>query len=648
MFNGRIYRAATLPVLAAFAVAALSLVDRPAPLSSAPAPELFDGGWAMQELSTLSREFPQRQPGSRADDQLARRVAQLIGEFGGQAGGGFRVSVRRFRGQTLDGSRSLSTVIAARAGTTSRSAIVVLAHRDAAAAGSEAALSGTAVLLGLARALANHESNRTIVLVSTSGGSGGDAGASNFATLVQSGHVPWLTGSGSPPATAGAESGGEAGAENGPSGEAGASSESGAGRPIDGALVLGDLASEGAGTPVVLPYSSDLGAAPTQLAETAAAAIRQQLGIPASSPSLVDQLAHLAVPLTVGEQGALNAAGVPAVLMQASAERGPSRSAPVSAARLEALGSAALSSVEALDAAPDISSGSQADLVLSRMVIPGGTIRLVVGALLLPALLVVVDALARVRRRREAVGRWIGLTLACGVPFLVAVAIVGAMGALGLAGPTPGPMASPGATHVGVPALATLALAILVLAACWLYWSKLVGALGVATRPYPPAAGVALLAVLDIVAVLTWLVNPFAALLLVPAVHLWMLLAAPNLRPSRGWIRLALVLLGVCAPALIVVYYLQQLSGGIAGSLWSVLLLAAGDHIGAGTVVLWSASLGCLVAVSMLAREGRAVARRSEQLRAIAVPGALTYATPGSLAGTETALGGWARRSQDA
>jgi hypothetical protein len=639
MLNGRIYRAAALPLLAALAVAALSLVDRPAPLSSAPTPELFNGAWAMQELTTLSREFPRRQAGSRADNQLARRVAQQIEGFAGQAGEGFRVSVSRAPAQTLAGKRWLSTVVAARAGTTSRSAIVVLAHRDAAARGSEASLSGTAVLLGLAQALASHESNRTIVLVSTSGGSGGDAGASNFAGLVQSAHVPWLTGSASPPASSRAETGSETGAEGEPGGAGAASGESGAGRPVDAALVLGDLASEGAGAPVVLPYSSGIGSAPTQLSETAASALDQQLGIRPGSPGLADQVAHLAVPLTLGEQGPLNAAGIPAVLIQASPERGPAPSAPVSAGRLEALGSAALGTVDTLDAAPDISSGPQAELTLSRMVIPGWTIRLVVAALLLPALLVAVDAYARVRRRRERVGRWLLLTLAYGAPFLAAAAIVSAMGALGLTGPTPGPMASPsGATPVGVPALATVALGVLVLAVGWLYRSKLMRALGVAKRPYPSAAGVALLLVLDAVAVLTWLVNPFAALLLVPAAHLWMLLAAPELRPSRSWARVGLVLAGVSPPALIVVYYVQQLSTGLGGSLWSALLLALGGHFGAGTVVLWSVSLGCVVAVSMLAREGRPVPRRSEQPRAIAVPGALTYVTPGSLAGAEPAL----------
>ena len=57
---------------------------------------------------------------------------------------------------------------------------MILAHRDASARGAEAELSGTAALLELARVFAARETQRTIVLVSTSGGSGGDAGAADF------------------------------------------------------------------------------------------------------------------------------------------------------------------------------------------------------------------------------------------------------------------------------------------------------------------------------------------------------------------------------------------------------------------------------------------------------------------------------------
>ena len=78
------------------------------------------------------------------------------------------------------------------------------------------------------------------------------------------------------------------------------------------------------------------------------------------------QLAHLAFPLTVGEQGPLDADGLPAVLVQVSGERGPSSREPVGSERLEGLGRSVLSAVDALDTAPDISSGMQRSLLLSR------------------------------------------------------------------------------------------------------------------------------------------------------------------------------------------------------------------------------------------------------------------------------------------
>ena len=72
-----------------------------------------------------------------------------------------------------------------------------------------------------------------------------------------------------------------------------------------------------------MPYSDGFGSAPLQLQRTVAGAITQEVGIDPGAPSALGQLAHLAFPLTVGEQGVLNAAGIPAVLVQVSGERGP-------------------------------------------------------------------------------------------------------------------------------------------------------------------------------------------------------------------------------------------------------------------------------------------------------------------------------------
>src|SRR5580658_5391612 len=111
MLNRRLYRAAFVPFLFALAVAAFSLTARPQPLTSTLAPDAFGGGSAFAELKSLAAEFPDRRPGSAGDDGLAKRVAHTLEGLGGTAGGGFQVHTRRFDAQTIDGERTLETVI---------------------------------------------------------------------------------------------------------------------------------------------------------------------------------------------------------------------------------------------------------------------------------------------------------------------------------------------------------------------------------------------------------------------------------------------------------------------------------------------------------------------------------------------------------
>ena len=55
-----------------------------------------------------------------------------------------------------------------------------------------------------------------------------------------------------------------------------------------------------------------------------------------------------------------------------------------------------------------------------------------------------------------------------------------------------------------------------------------------------------------------WLVNPFSALIMVPALHLWMLATLVDPPPARR-ARLALVAGGLVLPPLLVVYQLLVL-----------------------------------------------------------------------------------------
>jgi hypothetical protein len=594
MLNGRLYRTALLPVGLALAVAAFSLGGRPRPLSSTLAPDAFEGPRAFADLNALAAQYPHRQPGRAGDDALAAHVAHAIRALGGAAGGGFSVRLHRFSAETAAGERTLTTVVAQRPGATNLAPIAVLAHRDASATGSRAELSGTAALLELARVFAARETQRTIVLVSTSGASGGAAGAADFAAHARG--------------------------------------------AFDAVLALGDLASARQRQPIMVPYSDGLGSAPLQLQRTVAGAIRRETGSEPAAPSVLGQLAHLAFPLAVGEQGPLDQRGIPAVLVQASGERGPSRGQAVSAERLQSLGRAVLSSIDALDRATDLSTARQTSVLVERKTFPGWALRLLVVALALPALIAVVDALARVRRRRMPVARWLGWTLACAAPFFACAIFVRVLGLAGVLA-APGAPVAPEGLGLGGAALRGLVAVALALALAWLVWPALARALRLPVRPDADAAGPALLLVLVGVCLLAAVVNPYAALLVLPAAHAWLLLASPQPRP-RGAGALALLAVGLAPVVLLAAFYAHELGLGPARFAWMGVLLVSGGHVGLFALLLWSLAAGCAVGAALVALSppaARAPARPRGPER-ITIRGPLTYAGPGSLGGTESAL----------
>jgi hypothetical protein len=69
---------------------------------------------------------------------------------------------------------------------------------------------------------------------------------------------------------------------------------------------------------------------------------------------------------------------------------------------------------------------------------------------------------------------------------------------------------------------------------------------------------------------------------------------------------------------------------------WNVLLLIAGGHVSLVAALVWSVVLGCsLAAVSIGVRSVR---RPRPEDAPVTVRGPITYAGPGSLGGTESAL----------
>ena len=600
MLNGRLYRAAFMPFLLALVVAAFSLTQLPGALSSTLAPEAFEAGPAMSELGELARRFPHRRAGSGADQAMARYVARQLRSLGGTAGGGFSVHSYSFSAQTIDGERTLSNVVAQRPGSTDAPPILIVAHRDAADGPARAELSGTAALLELARVFADRETRRPIVIASTSGGSGGDEGAAQLLSELHG--------------------------------------------PFDAAVVLGDIAGTRTQRPIVIPYSEDLGFAPLLLQRTLSNSISQQAGIAPGAPSAVSQLVHLALPLAVGEQGVLEQGGIPAVLVGASGEAGTGAHERVSSERMEGLGRSVLSAVDALDTAANVPATAQSGIVLSHQELPGWALRLLVLMLMVPVLVTAADGLARLHRRGVRVAHLAGWTLSCAAPFFACALFAYVLGFLGVLGGAPGAAAVLArAMPVGATAAIALLTTALVFVLAWMGWSSLVRTLRWGARPDPDAAGLATVSVALALALLVWIGNPLTALLLIAPLHVFLVLSTPQLRPPHVLGSIALLVLAAVPFALVLLYYALALGAGPVAVAWGALLAFAGGHVGPVSALLWSIAFGCCAAAALLALaadiapDAPAPPGGPREIRFMS-RGPLTYAGPGSLGGTESAL----------
>lgn len=584
MLDPRIYRTGLVVVALAVVVLAFSLQNQPGALSSSLAPDAFNGQNVFASMSSMAADDPDRRPGSAGDYALAAQVAKSF------RGARFSVSTDAFTGRTADGTRTLENVVAMRPGMQTGS-VVVVAHRDARGSPSVASLSGTATLVELARDLEGETLKRTVVLASTSG-SEGTAGAVRLASTLAG--------------------------------------------PIDAVIVLGDLDSARTHQPVVVPWSDSPAVAPPVLRNTLASALQAQASLRSRGTSFGGQYAHLAFPFTVSEQGPFGAAPYryPAVLLSLSGERGPAPHAPLAGAeQVNSLGRAVLQTISALDNGPTVPAASPY-LLLDGKVVPGWAISLFVLSLLVPVALTTVDGVARARRRRRSVWRWLALVLATGAPFLLAAGVVLGARVLGwIPAAPPGPVPA-GSIPLAGSGIVTLVIAALVVLGAFALLRPFAIGLARSERSCEGAAPAVLLVALAATLAI-WFVNPFAALLVVPALHVWLLAINPDLG-LRLPLRLGLVLIGVVPVVLIVAYYAVTLGFGPIDAIWSAALLIAGGAVTPLAVLVWSVVLGCVVSAvaisAMMAREAR------PEHAQVTVRGPVTYAGPGSLGGTESAL----------
>ena len=527
LVNWSLYRIGWVVVLLP-ALIVLVGAHTPRTLPSAALPETFDGTSALTYTAGLVAIAPDRAPGSPGDARAATYVAGQLRLAGMQ-----KVAIDSFPGRDADGHRiRLRNVIAIEPGT-SPEAILLIAHHDAQSPGPSANDNGSGVgmLIELARTLVGTAAGKTVILASTDGALAGSAGARHLAAQLPREYRV-------------------------------------------GAVIAIDAV--GRDGPLRIRMDSDTVRQPAAGLVHGLRSTLLSHGIEdVRVPSLGRQAAGLLAPLGIGEQAPFIGRGIAAITLDGSRPRMPSgldQMQDLSAARTGKVGNAVQALVLAYEAGPAFESPASSYLLSSDRVIRGWTLQLLLLALVVPAVLPLLDLVARGTRRGiplAAALRDLGRRLAAPLAALAVLRIAGFAGAVpGLHAP-PFPGDGAGVSLV-VPALALLASIVA--------WRIARRPLAQSDERDPAAAGVAgYLAALFgalLAAGLALLGNPYALVLALPALHLWLVL--PSLARLGLIARLSIVGLGWIGPALLVAALAGPVSLGSSAPLWAVRVIAVG------------------------------------------------------------------------
>jgi hypothetical protein len=261
--------------------------------------------------------------------------------------------------------------------------------------------------------------------------------------------------------------------------------------------------------------------------------------------------------------------------------------------RYGALGRSVLRMISTLDASGrEPERGDPSYVTIGGMVLPVWALKVLALALILPALVASIDALARARRRREPVGPWFTWLAGAVAPFVLGLLVAWLMVLTGLIENAPPAPLDPSTVDLDTTAISALAAASLTTAAAWLLIRT-----RAFKRRYPhadatsPGAACAASLTLAVIAVPIALLNPYAGLMLVPALHLWML---ATLTDARVRTRFVLAAIGFVPVLFIGAYYMWRLGLSPLGGAWYLLLLVTGNQTG----ILTTAALCVLAGVT--------------------------------------------------
>ncbi|HEX6714860.1 MAG TPA: hypothetical protein VF066_15825 [Thermoleophilaceae bacterium] len=553
MIEPRIYRAAFVPALLAFVVAMFSLESRPPAVPQALAADvLFDGRVALATTERIAKAQPDRRAGTDGDLATAGTVAASL------RGQHFSVTVDRFRTEEKD----LVNVVARRIGESTRQ-LVVIAPRDADRVPDRAgSAADTASLLEIARTLEGRVTQKTLVLASIDGSALGSAGARRLAAQ--------LAGSG----------------------------------PVEAVVVLTDTGVANARGTLLIPWSETTVRTGLRLQRTVGESLLQELprGGAGRGPGTGSQFARLSFPLGLGDQAPFLDQGFDALRLSGSGELPPKAPPPPNADRLGAIGRATLRTVFAYDTGGRVDERPSSYVLVAQKMLPRWSVALLVASLLLPLLAAAIDSFARARRRREPVLPWLRWIAAGALPFLVALAVGEFLVLVGQAPDSPPAPLAPSVYPLDGAAGLTLGICALFFALTWVFARPWLA--GRLPAPDSPGAGAALALVLALVSIAVWVVNPFAALALLPAFHIWLLVTASSVPPVQP-AGIALVASGLVVPLLIALAVLDRLSLGPVSGLWYGFLLVTGHHVGVYTAVVGALFLACFAAALRIAASRR-------------------------------------------
>jgi len=554
------YRGTWLLVGMPLLIAAFT-VFHPRPL---PAPTLqpdFDGATARLTAEQFANNNPDRVPGTPGARRAANWVAQRLDQYGLELGR------ERFHAKIPGrGNVELENLIATRQGR-SNQLIVVVAHRDntGTSPGANDNGSGTAALLELARSYATPQAppnppqpNHTILFLSSDAGAFGGLGAEHFITHY---------------------------------------------RYRDRVVAVVDLDSiAGNGRPHLVFSGDTPRFASPVLVRTAAARLTEQTGTEPTWPGSLSQLLDLAFPLSLYEQAPFVARGVAAVALTAGKDRPPSAFGDtpdrLNGARLTRIGRSGQALLESLDDDVELAEGTSSYVYLGTRVVRGWAIVLILFTAMLPALAVIVDLFARLRRRHIPLAPALRSYRTRLIFWLLAVllfelfALIGAW-TTGAARPL-APELSPGTEW---PVLALVVYGCLV-ALGWLFSRDRL----IPRRPVGDgeelSGQVAALLVLAVLSLLIVAMNPYAVIFILPSLHAWIWL--PQVRNRTAPIHVAALLCGFLGPLLLLGSVATRLGLGLDAP-WYLGQLAAVGYVKLPTLLVggaWLAVAAQLTAIT--------------------------------------------------